>query len=317
MAASSMARPRAPTASIHGRSSLRPLRSSAATSGSASASRPNAASASTASGRNAALGSSVGLDVGVEPRYQRLQRRDRRLVVAQRQLQETQRGNDPVRQPKCAGPLADLECLARRSPRVGYATGVRRQLCPQAQRQEQRRVAAELPCALHRVLGDQVRLGEDRPARCCQGRHAERRRRARLPRPSPHCDAERACRSVRASSSRPVHVEQQGSLHGWSKDQRREDIRILQFHGAGQVRVIEPVPAHESKNDPHAERQPEQVSLAEPLGVPHRLVGRSQAGRDLVGVELRVCQRDQNLHAQRTIGVCLAQRALQQSCPPR
>ena len=52
--ASHMLRQRAPTASIHGRSSRRPLRSSASISGSASSRRPSETMASTASGMNAA-----------------------------------------------------------------------------------------------------------------------------------------------------------------------------------------------------------------------------------------------------------------------
>jgi hypothetical protein len=53
------------------------------------------------------------------------------------------------------------------------------------------------------------------------------------------------------------------------------------------------------------------VPLTEPLGVAHRLVGRLQARLDLVDVEQRVRQGDQNLHAQRTIGVRVTQRVLQ------
>ncbi len=36
----------------------------------------------------------------IEPVHQRLQRRDRGLVTAQRDFQESERGNDPLRQPK-------------------------------------------------------------------------------------------------------------------------------------------------------------------------------------------------------------------------
>ena len=59
-----MARQRAPTASIHARSSLRPLRSSASTSGSASSARSNSVNASTASGKNDAAKISVGFGDG-------------------------------------------------------------------------------------------------------------------------------------------------------------------------------------------------------------------------------------------------------------
>jgi len=58
-AASHMLRQRAPTASFHGRSSLRPLRSSASINGSAWPLRPRAIIASTASGMNEAVMISV------------------------------------------------------------------------------------------------------------------------------------------------------------------------------------------------------------------------------------------------------------------
>jgi hypothetical protein len=57
--ANTMARQRAPVASIQARSSLRPLRSSAATSGSAASDRPRPTRASTASGTNDATMISV------------------------------------------------------------------------------------------------------------------------------------------------------------------------------------------------------------------------------------------------------------------
>src|SRR6185503_1672709 len=75
-------------------------------------------------------------------------------------VQESECTNDPVRQPNRSCAPARLERFGGCLPGVCFATGVHRQLRPQAVRQEQRGVATELAGALHGVLGDQTGLDE-------------------------------------------------------------------------------------------------------------------------------------------------------------
>ena len=79
------------------------------------------------------------------------------------------------------------------------------------------------------------------------------------------------------------------------------------------VRLVETFPAQEPQDHAHTKRQAQQGWLVEALGLGDGLLGHLHARLGLIGVEQGIGQRDQNLHSQRTVGVHLTERALQQS----
>ena len=109
-------------------------------------------------------------------------------------------------------------------------------------------------------------------------------------------------------------LQQQGTLNGWPKDQRRDDIRVLKRHCAIKIHIVEPFPAEEPQDHPHAERQAKQVWLVEALGLGDGLLGHFHACTGLIGVEQGIGQRDQDLHPKRAVEAHLTERALQQAC---
>ncbi len=78
-----------------------------------------------------------------------------------------------------------------------------------------------------------------------------------------------------------------------------------------QTRVVETFAGHETQHDPHAQCETEQMRLVESLGVADRLLGGVLAFSNLVGVHERIRQRDQYLHAQRTVLVRIVEGLLQ------
>ena len=140
----------------------------------------------------------------IELGHQRLQRRDRGLVVAQRHFQESECANDPLastEMPRCA---CRSRALPRRPPWRRLRGRRTRQLRPQAVRQEQRGVAAELAGPLHGVLGDQAGLDEVAPPDAAQhhvlGDEDELAFLTLLPAAAPDASS-----TSWASSRRPVH----------------------------------------------------------------------------------------------------------------
>src|SRR6266699_2184277 len=91
-------------------------------------------------------------------------------------------------------------------------------------------------------------------------------------------------------------LQQQSTLSGWPKYQRREDVRVFQLHGTTNARLVETFPAQEPQHRPHPERKAQQVWVVEALGQSDSLLGRLHARTGLIGMAERVCQRDQDLH---------------------
>ena len=266
-----------------------------------------------ASARNAALGSSVGVDSGSNAVSSGCSVAIARLVTAQRHLQECQGAQQPLRQPKCPCAPADLECLLGRRPGVGFAAGERGQWRPQAEGQEQRSVAAELASPFQRVLGDQAGLDEVAPPDAAQhhvlGDEHELAFLTLLHAATPD-RFQRLMGLVEAAGP----LQQQGALHGWAKHQRREGLLVLQFHSTMQSRLVETFARHEPQDDAHAQRQAQQVWLVEALGLADRSFCGRLALSSLVVVHERVGQRDQYLHSQwtvvtRSLSACCSTRA--------
>ena len=139
-------------------------------------------------------------------------------------------------------------------------------------RQEQRRVAAELTGPLHSVLGDQGGLAEVAAPHAAQhhvlGEEDQLAFLTLLDAATPD-GLQELMGFVEAAGP----LQQQGALSGWPKHQRREDVRVLQLHGAINVGSSTPCP-HRNRRSAHAERKPQQVSLVEALGLCHGLLGR-------------------------------------------
>ena len=112
-------------------------------------------------------------------------------------------------------------------------------------------------------------------------------------------------------AARPL--QQQGALDRWSKHQGREDLGVLQLHGATELFFVEAFAAEEPQDHAHTECQAQQVRLVDALGLGDGLLGHLHAGLGLIGLEQCVGQGDQDLRAQRAVGVHLAERALQQA----
>ena len=69
------------------------------------------------------------------------------------------------------------------------------------------------------------------------------------------------------------------------------------------VGIVEAFAAQEPQYRAHTERQAEQVRLVEALGLGDGLLGHLHARLGLIGVEQGIGQGDQDLHAQRAVGV--------------
>ena len=147
--------------------------------------------------------------------------------------------------------------------------------------------AAELACALHGVLGDQVGFDEvaapDRVQHDVLGDEDVLALLALLHAAPP----DRLQLLVgRVELARPL--QQQRVLDGGPEYQRREDYSGSSNSSARASRsFVEPMSGQKAQDDPHRQRHAEQMRHAELLGVGHRLLRGPQTGLGLVGVDQR------------------------------
>jgi hypothetical protein len=220
----------------------------------------------------------------LDRRHQRLQCGNRGLIIAQRDLEETQDTQSPPHQRVCAAAMPGCQRLTDVPPRIGFAAAVGRDHASQGQPDERGEVAAELQGPFHGVIGNQ--RGFSRIT-------APNRLQHRVKADEDQFAVATAFRALAANGqhllvgalklARPA--QQQCVLHVYTKVQGDVGAAIFSHDRLTHCSLVKPVAAHKSEHCPHAPGQTDQTRTVKLDSFDHRVVNGAHRGGQVARVE--------------------------------